>query len=172
MASATAVDRALPLGFENAFAGMSSQSEGTPEDTPILSAGSVPDQDSAGAKTRGAAAIPDEQSRRGRPRKEFPQRSEAPCLDARRQYNREYMRQWRADPKNQVRDHENRRACYFARKERNARREDTPYTDSHGNPVCGFCRKGRPQKEVLRLRVCDDEPSGYAEVRIPYCGKC
>ncbi|MGH9682230.1 MAG: hypothetical protein ACRD4S_01260 [Candidatus Acidiferrales bacterium] len=170
MASAAAVNPAPQLSFESALASVSPGPGGAPEDGSIPSAGSLPGEDSPKAEIRDAA-IPREQVPRRQPPRELVHPSEASELD-RRQYNREYMRQWRADPKNQVRDREKRRACYFARKERNARREESPYVDSYGKPLCGFCRKRRPTEEVVRLRVCDREPSGYAEVRIPYCGKC
>jgi hypothetical protein len=81
-------------------------------------------------------------------------------LEARRRYNREYMRRWRADPRHRNCERANRERWQHLRK----------FQDLvHGKRVCGFCHQRAPKEEVLRLFPV---PKGYVEVRVPYCGQC
>ena len=93
-------------------------------------------------------------------------------LEKRRQYNRRYMRAWRADPLHQSREHENRERWNYERKLREAQSDRIPYTNELGERVCGLCRQQPQVTEILRLQVCEGAPRGYVEVRIPYCGEC
>lgn len=93
-------------------------------------------------------------------------------LERRRRCNRCYMRRWRTDPAHEALERENRRQWYYERKAREARDKLPPFTNDRGEPVCGFCWKSPPVTQILRLRVCEDVPHGYVEVRIPYCGQC
>ncbi len=100
------------------------------------------------------------------------ERTPKALMQKRRRYNRVYMRHWRADPRHQAEERENRERWHYARKLRSARGEYQPYTGDYGEPVCGFCRKSPVVARVMRLEVRDDAPRGYVEVRIPYCGEC
>ena len=93
-------------------------------------------------------------------------------LGKRRQYNRRYMRAWRADPVHHAHERENRDRWNYERKLREARSDRIPYTNERGECVCGLCRRQAPVTEIVRLQVCDFAPRGYVEVRIPYCGQC
>lgn len=93
-------------------------------------------------------------------------------LEKRRQYNRRYMRAWRADPLRQSRERENRERWNYERKLREAQSDRIPYTNERGERVCGLCRRQPPVTEIVRLQVCEGAPRGYVEVRIPYCGEC
>jgi hypothetical protein len=100
------------------------------------------------------------------------ERAEKALIEKRRRYNRLYMRHWRADPRHQAYERENRERWHHERKLRSALRVHGAYTDDYGDPVCGFCRKSPPVTRVMRLEVRDYAPRGYVEVRIPYCGEC
>lgn len=93
-------------------------------------------------------------------------------LEKRRQYNRQYMRAWRANPLHQAHERENRDRWNYERKLGDARSDRIPYTNERGERVCGLCRRQAPVTEIVRLQVCDVAPQGYVEVRIPYCGEC
>ena len=92
--------------------------------------------------------------------------------ERKRCYNRRYMRRWRSDPAHEAREREKRRQWYYERKAREARGELPPFTNDHGQPVCGFCWKSPPVTQISRLRVCEDASGGYVQLRIPYCGQC
>lgn len=93
-------------------------------------------------------------------------------VNERRSYNRRYMRVWRSDPRRAARERVNRQKWYHERKLRDARQEWRPYTNDLGQPVCGFCLKNPPIREVVRLRIPEFSNGAYVEVRIPYCGQC
>ncbi|HKV03487.1 MAG TPA: hypothetical protein VJO53_00110 [Candidatus Acidoferrales bacterium] len=93
-------------------------------------------------------------------------------LENRRRYNRLYMRRWRALPSHRERERENRERSQYRRKSHDLPTGPLRYTNSHGEPVCGFCRRNPPVSVISRLQVCEYAPHGYAEVRIPYCGLC
>jgi len=93
-------------------------------------------------------------------------------LEKRRRYNRLYMRSWRADPHNRSRDRDMRQHWDYRRKLREAQQHQLPFTNDCGDPVCGFCGKNPPVREVMRLRVCETARRGFVQVRIPYCGLC
>ncbi|MBZ5696778.1 MAG: hypothetical protein LAN36_15640 [Acidobacteriia bacterium] len=99
-------------------------------------------------------------------------RGQRAFLEKRREYNRRYMRAWRADPAHQALDRDNRDRSNYERKLRDARIDRIPYTNERGERVCGLCRRQAPVTEIVRLQVCDCAPQGYVEIRIPYCGEC
>lgn len=81
-------------------------------------------------------------------------------VDARRRYNREYMRRWRTDPSHREDERERRERGQYSRKLQRV---------TQGRRLCGFCHQRPPKEEVLRLFSV---PTGYVEVRVPYCGDC
>jgi hypothetical protein len=89
-----------------------------------------------------------------------------------RRYNREYMRRWRADPRNFQREHECRMRAYWRQKEKRSRGERRLYINRRGQPVCGFCWRRRPVRMTERLRISDEVRSGYVKVLIPCCEEC
>jgi len=93
-------------------------------------------------------------------------------LAARRQYNREYMRRWRADIRNYEKEREVRERAYLARKEREVFEEFPAVARMQDESVCGICRRLPAKCEVMRLRISSRTPSGFVEVRLPYCGEC
>jgi hypothetical protein len=93
-------------------------------------------------------------------------------LESRRTYNRLYMRAWRADPRHRTCELRNRQRWQYQRKLRSVQRERRPLTDDSGRPVCGFCHKDPPVREVTRLRISADAAARFVPVRVPYCGHC
>jgi hypothetical protein len=94
-------------------------------------------------------------------------------LKRRRTRGREYMKEWRANPKHRELERERRDHDYLIREERSARRlRLRPYTGVHGQPQCGFCGHGRPVEIVERLRISETGDEEYERVLIPYCGHC
>jgi hypothetical protein len=93
-------------------------------------------------------------------------------LESRRIYNRLYMRAWRANPRHRANEVTNRQRWYYERKLRSIQRDRRPFTDDFGNPVCGFCRKDPPVREVMRLRITADAAARFVPIRVPYCGHC
>ncbi len=81
-------------------------------------------------------------------------------VEVRRRYNREYMRRWRADPRHRESERASSERGQHARKLRHV---------VQGRRVCSFCHQRPPKEEVLRLFPV---PTGYVEVRVPYCGDC
>jgi hypothetical protein len=77
----------------------------------------------------------------------------------RREYNREYMRRWRADPRNWKRDRAQRQLQYQAKKLREAQQP--------AEPVCFNCGRQRPPVRVERLDVYRWLPA-----LVPWCGEC
>ena len=112
----------------------------------------------------GTSISSEDQSRLEKDRKEF--------LEHRRAYNRLYMRAWRADPSHRVSELTNRHRWYYGRKLRSIQRDRVPFTDDYGRPVCGFCRKNPPVREVMRLRITADAAARFVPVCVPYCGHC
>jgi len=97
----------------------------------------------------------------------------AALLKRRRARSREYMKEWRADPKHRQLERKRRDHDYCIKKERSARRLRLhPYTGVHGQPQCGFCGLGRPVEIVERLRISKTGDEGYERVLVPYCGHC
>lgn len=93
-------------------------------------------------------------------------------LEKRRTYNRLYMRAWRADPRRRTHELHSRQRWDYQRKLRSVHREPRPFTDNSGVPVCGFCRKDPPVRDVMRLRISADAAARFVPVRVPYCGHC
>ncbi|MGB8523005.1 MAG: hypothetical protein WCD43_08570 [Candidatus Acidiferrales bacterium] len=94
-------------------------------------------------------------------------------LKRRRTRSREYMKQWRANPKHRELERERRDRDYTFKKQRRARRLLLrPYTRVDGRPQCGFCGQGRPVEIVERLRISETADEEYERVLIPYCGHC
>jgi hypothetical protein len=93
-------------------------------------------------------------------------------LSAHRQYNRNYMRRWRADPSHRERENANRCRWQCERKEHVVEEPRHPFTNWRGEKVCGFCKKRPPKSEILRLESSVTARSRYVEVLIPYCGEC
>jgi hypothetical protein len=104
--------------------------------------------------------------------REIKQKAEEQQFDRQRQYKREYMRRWRADPGHQSHERGKRKEWYHDRKSRQAQQSRSSYANDCGEAVCGFCRLRLSLKTVVRLQICDSAPGGYVEVRIPYCGQC
>lgn len=104
--------------------------------------------------------------------RENQQKTQEPPCDEQRQYNREYMRRWRADPSHQAHERDKRQQWYYDRKLRKAQQNCDPYTNDRGVTVCGFCRLRPSLETVVRLRICDSAPGGYVRIRMPYCGQC
>jgi hypothetical protein len=92
--------------------------------------------------------------------------------EARRRYNREYMRRWRSDPRNYRREHECRERAYWRQKISRARSERRLYINRRGQAVCGFCWKRPPVRMAERLRISEAARTGYVKVLIPCCGEC
>lgn len=104
--------------------------------------------------------------------REEQQEIQSPQCDEQRQYHREYMRRWRADPSHKERERDKRQQSYCGRKLRNAERDKGARTSDPGEPVCNFCRLRPPLQTVVRLQICESAPGGYVRIRIPYCGQC
>lgn len=92
--------------------------------------------------------------------------------ERRREYNRLYMRAWRADPHHRASELTNRQRWHYERKLRSIQCERRPFTDDSGHPVCGFCRKDPPVRVVMRLRITADAAARFVPIRVPYCGHC
>ena len=93
-------------------------------------------------------------------------------VERRRAYNRLYMRAWRADPHHREGELRNRQRWHYERKLRSVQSDHRPFTDDVGHPVCGFCRKDPPVREVMRLRISLDAAARFVPIRVPYCGNC
>jgi hypothetical protein len=93
-------------------------------------------------------------------------------LRADRQYNRNYMRRWRADPAHRERENANRCRWACERKELVVEEPRHAFTNWRGERVCGFCKKRPPKGQILRLEASAAAPDQYVEVLIPYCGMC
>lgn len=93
-------------------------------------------------------------------------------LERRRIYNRLYMRAWRSDPRHRECELRNRQRWHYERKLRSVQPERRPFTDDFGHPVCGFCRKHPPIRDVMRLRISADAAARFVPIRVPYCGNC
>ena len=100
------------------------------------------------------------------------QKAESTFLERRRRYNREYMRSWRADPRHRTHERDNRKRWHYQRKVRALRSSYGPSASDRGQPVCGLCRKNPSLTEIVRLRISENAPHDYVEMRIPYCGQC
>ena len=91
----------------------------------------------------------------------------------RRARSREYMKEWRSNPKHREQERERPDRYYIFKKERSARRLLLrPYTRVDGRPQCGFCGLGRPVEIVERLQISKTADEEYEKVLIPYCGHC
>jgi hypothetical protein len=91
----------------------------------------------------------------------------------RRARGREYMQEWRANPKHRELERKRRDGDYLMREQRNAHRLRLhPHTGVRGEPQCGFCGHGRPVEIVERLRISKTADEEFVRVLIPYCGHC
>lgn len=89
-----------------------------------------------------------------------------------RRRNREYMRRWRADPRNCERE---RLKCLRSELERRVHSRYAGrrlFVTSHGRARCGFCWRGLPIKMVERLRISETAANEYVRVQIPCCADC
>jgi hypothetical protein len=93
-------------------------------------------------------------------------------MDARRRYNREYMRRWRADPQNCERERFTRLRAELQRRVRPMFGGRRLFLNRRGRAVCGFCWRGQPIKMVERLRISETEAREYMKVQIPCCAEC
>lgn len=78
-----------------------------------------------------------------------------------RQRNREYMRQWRANPENRLKEVQRR-------EQNNAYRKQQRQEHSLRN-VCVFCHARLSVTHVQRLVI---KGNGFRVVNVPYCGEC
>lgn len=92
--------------------------------------------------------------------------------EVRRRYNREYMRRWRTDPRNRLRNLEDRMRWYYERKVRDAMRPGAGPAPVNGKSICGFCHRGLAVRQVARLQVSSGLLERFVEVVVPYCGVC
>ena len=101
-------------------------------------------------------------------------REDASALAAeeKRRYNREFMRRWRADPRNHAVEREKRRRWYYERHKPRLARDASLSAGRQRQRLCGFCSRLPATGEIARLRVSETSPGGYVQVRIPYCGQC
>ena len=93
-------------------------------------------------------------------------------IGSERATNTAYMRKWRADATNRMRERARRTAAYRERKSRVGRiNQGNPASDPVVR-ICAICGTRRSIGQITRLRLCNSSPSGFEEVLIPYCGKC
>ena len=92
--------------------------------------------------------------------------------EEKRRYIREYMQRWRSRPEHQQLEHEGRRRSYRERKVRCAASALHSSANSAGALMCAICRKRPSTTTIVRLRLLDEAPYNYAEMRVPYCGEC
>ncbi len=99
---------------------------------------------------------------------------EADASEDKRQYNREFMRRWRADPLHAALEREKRRQRYYdGQKQRRLNRlVSSAQSSGRKGKMCGFCWKRPAREKIVRLQVCERASDGYVKVRIPYCGEC
>lgn len=90
-------------------------------------------------------------------------------VEHRRQYNREYMRRWRANPHNRDRERINRQRWHYSRKLRDF---EVGRDGGADRPLCAFCHQRAPICRVPRLMVVEGRPGGFVEVNVLYCGQC
>lgn len=106
------------------------------------------------------------------PRKRSDMSLSPEMLAIKRQYNREYMRRWRADIRNYEKERESRERAYLGRKQRKAYEEAPPSLNAPDPHICGICRRLPATCSVVRLRTSSNAASGFVEVQLPYCGQC
>lgn len=75
-----------------------------------------------------------------------------------RDYQRLYMRRWRADPRNRKRKRANRERWHYERKVRDSQKQ--------APPVCFGCH-GKPRCVVPRI-----DPYRWRPALLPWCGEC
>jgi hypothetical protein len=93
-------------------------------------------------------------------------------LEEKRRYIREYMRRWRSRADHQQIEHQSRRRSYRERKVRCAAGAAHSPANSASTSKCAICRKRPSITTIVRLRLLDEAPYSYAEMRVPYCGEC
>jgi hypothetical protein len=93
-------------------------------------------------------------------------------LTARRQANREFMRQWRADPQHLTKERQERKQRYYSRQKQKTLR-DIAFASATGlqSQSCGFCSRSAVRL-IRRLQISAVAPEEYVEVLVPYCGQC
>lgn len=94
-------------------------------------------------------------------------------LEVERRHKREYMRQWRAHPRNRTKDWTNRLKWHYQRKLRSALGSGRVTSAKAGRaPLCGFCHLLPAITTVKRLKCCEFAMGGYVEELVLYCGEC
>jgi hypothetical protein len=99
-------------------------------------------------------------------------RSEKRRRRLRNQYNREYMRRWRATPKKKSRKKRCRRGSMQRGMQGRLRAKPRRRAKNSGGAMCGICRRQRAICVVTRFQTTQDTESGFRAVRVPYCGVC
>jgi hypothetical protein len=94
-------------------------------------------------------------------------------LEDLRRYKREYMRQWRADPRNRMQDWLNRLRWHSQRKLRSALASARLANAKPSRaPLCGLCHLSPAITTVKRLKCSENSRDGYVEEQVLYCGEC
>jgi hypothetical protein len=96
--------------------------------------------------------------------------------ERRRQYNRNYMRRWRANPQHAQREGENRRRAYWRIKLSGADGADSvesrmSTTQKPQRNLCGFCGHRPSVTRISRLQISTPS-AAFVPIEIPYCGQC
>lgn len=86
--------------------------------------------------------------------------------------HRDYMRRWRADPRNSERERLTRLRAEIERSVRPTLAGRRLFVTRRGRAVCGFCWRGLPVKIVERLQISETPAREYLKVQIPCCTIC
>jgi len=108
----------------------------------------------------------------GAPEAIRPTRAEARRRRLRREYNRKYMRTWRADTDKKQRKRRSVGGGARRGKAGRLRGNASNRRGKHGRRLCGFCRRHPAISQVTRLQICADTAKGFRVIRVPYCGAC
>lgn len=128
-------------------------------------AGGLPRQKPAQAPTPPLAWSSDSETGR-------PTRAEAHRRRLRREYNRKYMRAWRANTDKKRRKSRNVRSGHRRAKTGELRGRTSRRLARPARALCGFCRRHPAVSQVARLQISGDTAKGFRAVRVPYCGVC
>lgn len=118
---------------------------------------SLPDEPSARAAEQSSRRLTRSEKRRRR---------------LRNQYNREYMRRWRATPKKKTRKKRRRRRAHERGPQGRFRAKSKPRSKNNGATICGMCRRQPATCVVTRFQITEETESGFRPVRVRYCGFC